>query len=98
MDNYKPPAAMKQIGDLFERYKTRFKAPQESVEKEVILVIKDISGFELKPEQVSYVVSTKTISLQIPSILKTEIFFKKTEILQTLKNNLGKDSSPQIIR
>jgi len=98
MKNYKPPAPMKHIGDLFERYKTRFKAPQGSVEKEGILVIKAVTNFDLKPEQVVYTVSTKTLSLQVPSILKTEIMFYKSEILAELKKNLGSDSSPQILR
>ncbi len=97
MDDYKPPSSMKAIGDLFERYRTHFKAPQGSVEKEVIEVIHSITGFRLEKKQVSYTVSTRTISLRVSSILKTEILFKKQEILNHLKNSLGKDNSPQTI-
>ncbi len=89
---------MKPIGDLFEKYKMRFKAPQGSVETEAIIVIESVTGFALKKEQVVYTVSTKTLSLQVPSILKTEILFKKEPILAALQKNLGKESSPQVLR
>ncbi len=98
MRNYKPPAAMKQIGDLFEKYRIKFKAPQGSVENEAIVVIETCTGFLLKKEQVVYTVSTKTLSLQIPSILKSEIFFKREQILSELQKNLGSDHTPQVLR
>lgn len=98
MKNYKPPAAMKQIGGLFEKYRLTIKAPQGSVENEAVVVIEKITGFLLKKEQVVYTVSTKTLSLQIPSILKSEIQFKREQILTELQKNLGKDNSPQVLR
>jgi hypothetical protein len=98
MDNYKPPMKMKRMGDLFEKYRTRFKAPQASVEKECIVVIKELTQFDLQPSQIEYTVSTRTISLRVPSILRTEILFKKTEILDTLKAHLGADNCPTYIR
>jgi len=98
MKNYKPPAAMKHIGNLFEKYRLTIKAPQGSVETEAVAVIEKVTGFKLKKVQVVYTVSTKTLSLNIPSILKTEVLFKREQILNELQKNLGKDSSPQVLR
>lgn len=97
MQEYSTPKAMKQVGDLFEKYKTRFKAPQASVEKECIAVIKEVSGFILTSDQVSYTVSTRTISVRVPSILKSELRFHQQVILQELENRLGKDGCPRIM-
>ncbi len=99
MDNdYSTPRAMKRLGDLFEKYQNRFKAPQATVEKECLLVIEEVTGFALTANQVTYVVSTRTISLHVPSLLKTELKFHFPAILQKLEERLGKDGSPQFIR
>lgn len=98
MDNYKAPLAMKRLGDLFERYRTRIKAPQASVEKECLIVIKELTQFDLELSQVEYTVSTRTLSLRVPSVLRTEILLKKPEILERLKSHLGADSCPTYIR
>jgi len=98
MDNYKAPLAMKRLGDLFERYRTKIKAPQASVENECIIVIKELTQFDIQLSQLEYIVSTRTISLRVPSILRTEILFKKPEILETLKARLGADNCPTYIR
>lgn len=97
MEQYSTPKAMKLIGDLFERYRTRIKAPQASVEKECAAVITKVTGFTVSVEQINYTVSTRTISLQVPSILKSELRFKQQQILQELENRLGKDGCPKII-
>lgn len=99
MDNdYSTPRAMKRLGDLFERYRTHFKAPQATIEKEFINVVKDVTGFTLSANQVTYTVSTRTISLQAPSLIKSELKFHHTAILQKLVEQLGKDGSPKVIR
>jgi hypothetical protein len=98
MDNYKAPMAMKRLGDLFERYRTRIKAPQASVEKECLVIIKELTQFDLQLSQVEYTVSTRTLSLRVPSILRTEILLKKSEILEKLKAHLGADNCPTYIR
>ena len=97
MENYSTPRKMKRIGDLFEKYRERFKAPQASVEKACIQVIKDITGFDVTIEQITYTVSTRTVSLQVPSILKSELRFHHTEILKKLEEKLGKDTAPKTI-
>ncbi|MBP6881088.1 MAG: hypothetical protein KBC35_00465 [Candidatus Pacebacteria bacterium] len=97
MQEYSAPKAMKRVGDIFDKYKIRFKAPQASVEKECIAVIKEVSGFDIKSNQVAYTVSTRTISLRVPSILKSELRFHQNAILQELENRLGKDGCPKAL-
>src|SRR6056297_2902234 len=98
MDNYKAPMPMKRLGDLFERYRTKIKAPQASVEKECLIIIKELTQFDLELSQVEYTVSTRTLSLRVPSVLRTEILLKKTEILERFKSRLGADSCPTYLR
>lgn len=98
MEPYSTPRPMKQLSSLFEKYKTRFKAPQATVEKECVAVIKEVTGFELSINQVTYTVSTRTISLQVPSLLKSELRFHYTAILKQLTDRLGKDVCPKMIR
>ena len=95
--NYSTPKKMKRIGDLFEKYRTKFKAPQASVEKACIEVIKEVTGFDVTLDQVTYTISTRTIYIQAPSILKSELRFHYTEIIKKLEDELGKDGSPQTI-
>ncbi len=97
MDNYSAPKPMKKVGDLFAKYRTRFKAPQATVEKVCVQAIKEECGFDVSVEQVSYTVSTRTISLQVPSILKTELKFHYSPILKHLERELGKDGCPKLI-
>lgn len=97
MREYSTPKAMKRVGDLFESYKTRFKAPQATVEKTFVVVTKEVTGFTLTESQVSYTVSNRTISLGVPSILKSELSFHYEAILQQLERKLGKDGCPKKI-
>jgi hypothetical protein len=97
MEEYSTPRAMKQLGDLFLKYKTHFKAPQASVEKECVAVIKEVSGFIITSDQVTYTVSTRTISLRVPSVFKSELRFHQQAILRELENRLGKDGCPKTL-
>ncbi len=97
MEEYSTPQSMKRVGDFFERYRARLKPPQASVEKECILVIKEVSGFEILPNQIVYTVSTKTISLQVPSIVKSELRFHHSVILSELEKRLGKNGCPKVV-
>lgn len=97
MEPYSTPKAMKRIGDLFDRYKKHFKAPQASVEKECAAVITELTGFIIEPTQVTYTVSTRTISLRVPSVLKSELRLQHPRILAELENRLGKDGCPKVI-
>ncbi len=97
MKEYSTPKKMKRVGDLFAKYRTRFKPPQATVEKACVLTIKEVSGFDVTTDQIIYNVSTKTLSLQIPSILKSELRLKFPVILKALENKLGKNEAPSTI-
>jgi hypothetical protein len=97
MQEYSAPKKMKRVGDLFERYKKHFVAPQATVEKACSKAIKEVCGFDVSADTISYTVSTNTIALQVPSVLKSEIKFHHTEILSRLQQELGEKGSPKII-
>ena len=54
----------------------KFEGIRVDLEKVFIEVVKDITGFDLKPEMVSYTVTTRTIGLQVSSLVKSELKFK----------------------
>ncbi len=85
------------ISTLFEKYKVTLKAPQGTVVKEVIEVISDITGVELQAKYIKYAVSTRTISITAPSILKQEIKLHQAEILLHVKARLGEQNAPKIM-
>lgn len=97
MGSYSAPKPMKRIGDLFEKYRTHLKAPQASVEKECVAVIKEVTGFDIPLEQVVYTVSSRTLSLQVPSVVKSELRFKHEIILKKLSDRLGRENAPKTI-
>lgn len=97
MDNYSTPKKMKTVGDLFEKYRVLLKPPQASVEKECLKVVKEVTGFDLSAYKITYTVSTRTISLGVPSVLKTEVKFHQTVILNKLRLNLGDKNCPERI-
>lgn len=97
MDNYSTPKKMKAIGDLFEKYRNKIKAPQGSVKKRCVLVIKEVTGFDIKIEEMEYTVSTRTLYLKVPSILKSELKFHHKKILTQLKQDLGEEVAPKFI-
>ena len=88
---------MKHIGDLFEKYKKNLKAPQASVIKQVTKVIGEVTNLPVTEKYVQYTVSTKTVHISAPSILKQEILLQKTEILKQLRMELGEQSAPKTI-
>jgi len=85
------------VKDLFSKYKNRLAPPQKTVEMEVIRVVGEIVGIALTEAQVSYTVSTKTISLRVSGIVKQEIKIKNRNILDELKKRLGEKNSPNQI-
>lgn len=88
---------MKHISDLFSKYKNNLTPPQSSIIKEFVLVCQEEFGFKIDPKQCAYTVSTKTIYLTIPSLLKSELLQRKTEVLKKLNQKLGKNSPKNII-
>ncbi len=94
----KPSSKFTQISDLFSVYKQRLKPPQSSVEQVCYEVIKEVTKLPLSRESVVYTVSTRTISIQAPSLVKTELSFHYDEIKKQLQNKLGVGNAPLHIR
>ena len=88
---------MKRVGDLFEKYRTRMVAPQATVEKVCIEVVAEVAGVTLTEKQVSYTVATRTVSLQVPSVVKSELRFHHEAILSNLRRRIGKTNCPEVI-
>jgi len=89
---------MKHVGSLFENFKKRFTPPQASVEKRVSELICELTPLTIKPEQIKYSVGSKTISLQVPSVLKSELQHYMKNILQRLESEMGRQNCPKTIR
>jgi hypothetical protein len=87
----------RQLGRLLERYKTLLKPPQASVEKECILVIEELTGIALRPHQVRYTVSTRTLTVKAPSLLRSELSLHRLDLLEAFKNRLGATVAPTTI-
>ncbi len=88
---------MKHLSSLFDRYKKVLVPPQASVEKRVSEIIGELTPFHITPDQVSYNVGTKTITLQVPSVLKSELQHQKTAILDRLVSEMGVKNAPKVI-
>lgn len=86
------------LSSFFDNYRKNFAPPQSGVVEEVREVVKDLLGMELKKEQVSYSVLSKTISLQCGAVLKHEIVRHKDDILLHLKARLGEKHCPTNLR
>jgi len=88
---------VKRVADLFEVYRKRLRAPQKTVVQSFQEVVNDVCGIVLKKDTVSYATNSRTISLKVPGQIKTEIMFKKDEILVHLKGRLGPKNAPEHI-
>ena len=89
---------MKHLSSFFDKYKKTIKAPQASVEKEVVSVIKEVVGIEIKFEQITYMPASRTVTLQAPSIVRSEVLKYKADILTKLNQSLGVANSPHYLR
>lgn len=85
------------IKDLFSKYRLVLKAPQKSVESEVVRVVGEVVGITLKEGQVSYTVSTRTIHMRVSGVVRQEILLRQGEILTKLVSLLGEQSAPRKI-
>jgi len=88
---------MKHVSSLLESFQKRFTPPQASVEKRVSEIICELTPLTVTPEQISYSVGSKTVSLKVPSILKSELQHHKTAILGRLETEMGIKNSPKVI-
>jgi len=82
------------IGDLFDVYKKKLRAPQGSVCKEAREVIMDLTGVELTERDLSYRVGSRTLSIHKTGPLKQELMLRKDEILTHLTGRLGEAGAP----
>jgi hypothetical protein len=92
-----PSFNTQQLGNLLERYKRIFTPPQASVEKVAIEVIKKITQFELLPTQIHYNVGNRNLILTVPSLFRSEIKLKQSDILIELEKRLGSKNTPRNI-
>lgn len=85
------------VKDLFEKYRKTLQAPQKTVEMEALRVIGEITGLQLKEEQLKYTVSSRVLTIKAPSLLRQEVALKQPQILVELKKRLGAKNAPQTI-
>ncbi len=83
------------IGDYLARFK-KLKPPADFVKSEIIKIIKDILGADLKATDITCKGGVIYIKSKNP-VLKNEIFIKKEKILEALGKKLG-TLSPKEIR
>jgi hypothetical protein len=81
------------LSALFDKYIKTLKAPQKTVEKAARVAIFEVTGLQLVDAQIKYTVSTQTLFVNAPSIMRTEIKIKNEEILRALQVVLGKNQS-----
>ena len=89
---------MKQIGSLFEKYKKNLRPPQASVEQEAAVVIQELTSIPVRVEQLSYTLGTRVLTLQTPSVVRSEVLKQKEAILKELQYRLGKKHGPKDLR
>lgn len=87
-------SAMSHISDFFAVYKKRLRPPQKTVEKAAALVITSVTGITVNDTTVSFNPSTRVLMLNLPSVIKTEIFLQRTAVLRQLQTELGADQAP----
>lgn len=88
---------MQQIGSLFDKYKKTLRPPQRSVEKKALEVINQEFQFHLTEANLSYNPKTKTLKLNVPSVVRTEVMRQKSRVLVRLKTVLGEYSPTELL-
>lgn len=88
---------LKNINSLFEKYKKTLVAPEASVKLAFVEVIDDMLKIEIDVKAVSYTVSSRTLALSLPSVLKSEILQHQDDIIAHMKGRLGPKNAPQAI-
>jgi hypothetical protein len=83
------------VKDLFAKYAATLKAPQKTVIQAFLNAVHDVCGVTIPSGQCSYAPQTRTLTLTASGILKTEILFKKKEILKAMEVVLGAQNIPR---
>ena len=86
---------MKHLSSLFAKYKETLRPPQATVEKKAIEVIRDLLQISLTESQVTYKTTTRTLKIDAPSVVRSEVLRRKGELLTKLVNELGVSNSPK---
>ena len=87
----------KPVKDLFAVYKKRLQAPQKSVIKEVVIVIKEEFGITVQDTEFRYNVQTKTIYCLASGMVRNELKLHTPLIYSRLKERLGEQNTPKLI-
>ena len=85
------------VSSLFKKYTDVLKAPQGTVTQAFIDVVFDVLGVRIEKEHCTYSVSSKTLSIRVPGMIKSEITLQKKLILAKMEDKLGKKSVPKEI-
>ncbi len=85
------------ISDLFKKYTDVLKAPQGTVVQAFIEVIYDVLGVRVEKDQCTYTVSSKTLTVQVPGMIKSEIKLQKGTIMKKMAEKIGEKNIPQTI-
>jgi translation elongation factor EF-Tu-like GTPase len=83
-----------QVGNLLSRYKNYFTPPQSSVVKECLIVIEQVSGIELEQKHLTYTVSSRTLTIQTSSVIRSELKRHHHTIIVELQKKLGTHNAP----
>jgi len=89
--------AVVKVGDLFEVYRKKLRAPEKSVIETAIEVIHDLIPAKLTPSMCSYSPHTRILTINASGPVKSEIKLRKKEILTHLEGRLGSKSNPHEI-
>ncbi len=85
------------VSDLFAKYKAVLKAPQGVVVAAFQEVIFELLGVRIAKEHCTYSVGSKTLSVRVAGMIKSEIKLQKKLILSKMAEKLGEKSVPREI-
>lgn len=85
------------VSALFDIYKEKLRAPQQTVVDAVVEVIADVTGMKIDGARCVYTVSTRTLATNAPAVVRQEIKMHHAEIVVHLQGRLGVASAPLCI-
>jgi hypothetical protein len=82
------------INTLFEKYKNVLRAPQSTVVDAFCEVVEELIGVPITSKNITYTVSSRTLSVRVSGPIRSEIRLHEGEILNHLKGRLGERNAP----
>ncbi|MBT3283013.1 hypothetical protein HN375_02555 [bacterium] len=73
------------ISDYLSKFKN-ITPPDKFVKDELVAVVKEVVGVEIEKDSID--VRNGTVFLSVDPIIKNEIFLRKTEVLESLREKL----------